>query len=651
MIPTPNVNYTIPNSTGSISFTPANNAVGTATITVTVTNSGIDGGPSASTSRTFVVTVLPVDQQPSFTAVNPPAVNEDTGPQTVLNFALFNPGGGPNEASQTASYIVTNVGNPNLFDVNPAISPTGTLTYTPAAQTGGSSTFTVEVMDSGTTASGGVNLSVPQTFTITVNTVNHAPSFVKGPNETVPENIGAQSLTAWASGISAGPPNEASQTVNFLVSNNDHSLFSSQPAITADGTLTYTPAPGTSGTATVTVSLHDNGGTANGGVDTSPPQIFTITVSPSVATPQVVPMPPVSFTQGGAAGNVVVAMFSEVNGGPASDFSATINWGDGTPPTAGTVSQDSAGSATTPATYSVLGSHVYTSSGAFTISVSIVDHNGGSPVNASNVAIASTTGSQLSAQLSPGSDSGPSNSDGVTNVSSPTIVGTTLPGAQLTLVAQSSTGATSTVASGSAGADGSFQLTSSALADGTYNFIVTSVPSSAGAQPLTFTVGPVVIDTVAPKVSSVTLNPKTGQILITFTDVGDGLYLPSLTNRLSYLLAGKVTNVTTISVPSGSVHQETVALTLSHGKKKLTSGSIVLTLDGQGVNVIDQAGNALAPTFLSSPPTGNSVPIGPVTAKFTIKNGKVVVPKAKKAGLKVRSLSLPSGPLHHPHGH
>ena len=170
-------------------------------------------------------------------------------------------------------------------------------------------------------------------------------------------------------------------------------------------------------------------------------------------------------------------MFSEVNGGPASNFSATINWGDGTPPTAGVVAEDSVGSATTPATYSVLGSHVYANSGAFTITVSIVDHNGGSPVNVSNVAVASSTAGVLTAQLSPASDSGPSNSDSVTNVSSPTITGTTLAGSQLTLVAQSSTGATSTVASGTAGADGSFQLASSALADGTYNFIVTSVPS------------------------------------------------------------------------------------------------------------------------------------------------------------------------------
>ena len=44
--------------------------------------------------------------------------------------------------------------------------------------------------------------------------------------------------------------------------------------------LTYTAAPNATGTATITVALQDNGGTANGGVDTSAPQTFTITVTP-----------------------------------------------------------------------------------------------------------------------------------------------------------------------------------------------------------------------------------------------------------------------------------------------------------------------------------------------------------------------------------
>ena len=48
--------------------------------------------------------------------------------------------------------------------------------------------------------------------------------------------------------------------------------------LTSDGTLTYTAAVDGNGTATVTVVLMDDGGTANGGVDTSAPQSFDVVV-------------------------------------------------------------------------------------------------------------------------------------------------------------------------------------------------------------------------------------------------------------------------------------------------------------------------------------------------------------------------------------
>ena len=47
----------------------------------------------------------------------------------------------------------------------------------------------------------------------------------------------------------------------------------------ANGTLTYTPAAGASGIASLTLRLTDNGGTANGGVNQSATQVFTITVT------------------------------------------------------------------------------------------------------------------------------------------------------------------------------------------------------------------------------------------------------------------------------------------------------------------------------------------------------------------------------------
>ncbi|MGJ0485597.1 MAG: PxKF domain-containing protein, partial [Methylomicrobium sp.] len=152
------------------------------------------------------------------------------------------------------------------------------LTYTPAANANGSATITLTLSDDGGTANGGVDTSAPQTFTITVNAVNDVPSFTKGADQSVLVNAGAQTVTPWATNLSVGPANESGQTLNFIVSNDNNSLFSVQPSIAPDGTLTYTPALNAAGTATVTVQIHDDGGTANDGVDTSIAQKFTIEV-------------------------------------------------------------------------------------------------------------------------------------------------------------------------------------------------------------------------------------------------------------------------------------------------------------------------------------------------------------------------------------
>src|SRR5690606_17599567 len=52
------------------------------------------------------------------------------------------------------------------------------------------------------------------------------------------------------------------------------------PSVSADGTLRCTPAPDAVGSADLTLVLSDDGGTADGGVDTSDPHHFTITVTP-----------------------------------------------------------------------------------------------------------------------------------------------------------------------------------------------------------------------------------------------------------------------------------------------------------------------------------------------------------------------------------
>ena len=66
-----------------------------------------------------------------------------------------------------------------------------------------------------------------------------------------------------------------------------------------------------------------------------------------------------------------VATFTEaVPDTVASDYTATIDWGDGTATTAGTVTAASGGG------FAVSGSHTYANGGAYTTSVTITDVQG-----------------------------------------------------------------------------------------------------------------------------------------------------------------------------------------------------------------------------------------------------------------------------------
>jgi hypothetical protein len=153
------------------------------------------------------------------------------------------------------------------------LNANGSFVYTPNANFFGDDSFTYRASDGSAT-------STPSAVHITVQPVNDPPSFQIGPNQTVSAAGGAQSVTSWATQIAAGPANESGQTLQFQVEvTAGADLFSAGPAISPDGTLTYTPAGG-QGTAQISVRLQDSGGTSNGGSDTSPTQTFTITIGP-----------------------------------------------------------------------------------------------------------------------------------------------------------------------------------------------------------------------------------------------------------------------------------------------------------------------------------------------------------------------------------
>ena len=108
--------------------------------------------------------------------------------------------------------------------------------------------------------------------------VNDAPTFTPGASQTAISLLGAETVNGWATGISPGPSDESAQTVTFQVSVSNPSLFAVQPKVGSDGKLTYTPKALALGSATVTVTPVDDGGTDNGGQATGTPRTFTITI-------------------------------------------------------------------------------------------------------------------------------------------------------------------------------------------------------------------------------------------------------------------------------------------------------------------------------------------------------------------------------------
>jgi gliding motility-associated-like protein len=123
--------------------------------------------------------------------------------------------------------------------------------------------------------------SITDTKTITIIVLqlpNQAPSLSAIASQTLCFTSASQTIAL--SGITPGP--ESGQTTQLSVSSSNSGLFSSLSVVPGNnGTaqLRFTPGNSSGGTATITVTVKDNGGTANDGVD-SFSRTFTVTVNP-----------------------------------------------------------------------------------------------------------------------------------------------------------------------------------------------------------------------------------------------------------------------------------------------------------------------------------------------------------------------------------
>jgi formylglycine-generating enzyme required for sulfatase activity len=285
LILTPAVTYTSPNTTGSITFAPFANAYGQATITVTVN----DGSASNNlVSRTFTVTVNPVNQPPTLDPLADLIINENAGSQAVDLSGISS--GAANEV-QTLT-VTASSSNRDLIPT-PAVNYTspngaGSITITPVPNAHGQATITVTVNDGGTS-----NNIVSRAFTVTIDPVNQPPTLDPLADLAINENAGSQTVNL--SGISSGAANEV-QTLTVTASSSNTGLIPT-PAVNytspnTTGSITFIPVANAFGQATITVTVND-GGASNNIVS----RTFTVAVN-QASLANMVPIPGGSFIMG-----------------------------------------------------------------------------------------------------------------------------------------------------------------------------------------------------------------------------------------------------------------------------------------------------------------------------------------------------------------
>lgn len=237
--------------TASITVTPVANYNGTSTITVTVK----DASGDLSTSS-FLLTVNPVNDPPTIGTIASQSTNEDTNKSISVSIGDID-----TLASQLTLTAIesTNTALVPLDDEHIVITGstnTRSVLIKPLANQNGITYITLKVTDGG-------DVAATSTFKLEVSEVNDSPYFTAGSDTTVLEDCGSKTLTGWATNISAGASNEV-ETLTFHVQADIAALFSAQPAIDAEGNLTFTPAENANGTGVITVWLSDEGGKTSG---------------------------------------------------------------------------------------------------------------------------------------------------------------------------------------------------------------------------------------------------------------------------------------------------------------------------------------------------------------------------------------------------
>lgn len=201
------------------------------------------------------VVTIQSNSPPAITTIGAQTINEDES-SGILDFSVSDTE--TVAASLTVTATSSNqslIPNGNLvlgFAPVRGNASTRTLVVTPAQDAHGSATVTVTVSDGG-------GASANRVFTVTVDSINDAPSFTAGPDQVFASATAAGAQNPdWATNISQCPParptcvaNESDIGLNFQIGSlsDPLNILSGSVSINADGEMLYSLADAGGGTA------------------------------------------------------------------------------------------------------------------------------------------------------------------------------------------------------------------------------------------------------------------------------------------------------------------------------------------------------------------------------------------------------------------
>src|SRR4029079_11145785 len=223
-------------STGKLTYHPAADTNGTATVTVVLHDNGSGTAPNVNTSaaQTVTITVNAVNDAPERTAGSPSPINVDADSANSAAVSLglsaldYGPGGGADEANQTLTYKITNIPSfVKLFMANgtSAVEVDDTLTldelqgltYETVAGAIGAGNITWKVQDDDGVANGGAD-TLTENLAITVG-VNDPPVRTAGNPAAINVNEDADNttpVTLGLAGLTYGPGGGAEEATQTL---------------------------------------------------------------------------------------------------------------------------------------------------------------------------------------------------------------------------------------------------------------------------------------------------------------------------------------------------------------------------------------------------------------------------------------------------